>query len=174
MNGIDPNAYPPVIAELLLARPVAPLGPGNPVSRFREKLVALDDAAFGSVVDRDMAACCRAGLWLAFGFLDDSHKLSQDVDTPTGSAWHAIMHRREPDAWNSKYWWRRVGPHPVLAQLRERTGEMGYTFTTPEAFVDFCEKVRDTKTADEELAKRVQHLEWDLFFAWCVEHAVGK
>jgi hypothetical protein len=27
--------------------------------------------------------------------------------------WHAIMHRREPDAANSKHWWRQVGTLPV-------------------------------------------------------------
>jgi hypothetical protein len=56
---------------------------------MRARLAALDDAAFGRVADRDMAACCRSGLWLAFNFLDESHRISQDIDTPTGSYWHA-------------------------------------------------------------------------------------
>lgn len=34
--------------------------------------------------------------------------------------------------------------------------------------VDFCERVRGTGTADEELAKRVQLLEWKLLFNWCL------
>jgi hypothetical protein len=71
--------------------------------------------------------------------------------------------------WNSKYWWRAVGKHPVLDQLRERAPEVGYAFTTPEAFVDFCERVRGSGSADEETAKRVQQLEWRLLFAWCFE-----
>jgi hypothetical protein len=83
------------------------------------------------------------------------------------------MHRREPDPWNSKYWWRKVGPHPVLDQLRERAPALGYAFTTPEAFVDFCEKVRGSGTADEELAKRVQLLEWQLLFDYCYRRATG-
>ncbi len=165
--------HSPAVAELLAILPVAPLGPGTPDSAIRAKLAALNDAAFGErIADRDMAACCRSGLWLAFDFLDESHTISQDVDTTTGSFWHAIMHRREPDPSNSKYWWRRVGSHPVLDQLRERAPDLGYRFTTPEEFVDFCEKVRDAGNAYEELAKRVQHLEWELLFDWCYRQAV--
>ena len=40
------------------------------------------------------------------------------------------MHRREPDAWNSEYWWRKVGPHPVLDRLCEEAQAVGYEFTT--------------------------------------------
>lgn len=83
------------------------------------------------------------------------------------------MHRREPDPSNSKYWWRRVGPHPVLGQLRERATALGYTFTSPEAFVDVCERVRGTGSADEDLARRVQLLEWQLLFDHCYRGAAG-
>ncbi|VTU01080.1 Hypothetical conserved protein OS=uncultured planctomycete GN=HGMM_F07G10C08 PE=4 SV=1 [Gemmataceae bacterium] len=163
---------PLAIADLLAAPPTAPLGPGEPVASARAKLAALTDESLGAVADRDMAACCRSGLWLAFNYLDESHTISQDVGTTTGSFWHAIMHRREPDAWNSKYWWNRVGPHPVLALLREQAPTVGYTFTTPEAFVDFCEKVRGTGSGEEELAQRVQMLEWRLLFDWCWQRSV--
>jgi len=27
------------------------------------------------------------------------------------------MHRREPDEDNSRYWWRRVGKHPLAGEL---------------------------------------------------------
>lgn len=33
------------------------------------------------------------------------------------------MHRREPDAWNSKYWWRRVGQHPAFPKIGRRVSE---------------------------------------------------
>ncbi|MGB1126733.1 MAG: hypothetical protein ACPG4Q_16145, partial [Phycisphaeraceae bacterium] len=39
----------------------------------------------------------KAGLWLYVDELDRSHEYSQSIHTPTGSFWHAIMHRREGD-----------------------------------------------------------------------------
>jgi hypothetical protein len=167
------STYPPAIAALLARLPLAPLGPGAPDLPARETLTALENAAFGRVADSDMAAACRAGLWLAFNFLDESHALSQELHTADGSFWHAIMHRREPDASNSKYWWRKVGDHPVLDQLREHAPALGYPFTSPEAFVDFCERARGTGSADEELARRVQLLEWQLLFDHCYRKSVS-
>ena len=153
--------YPPAVAELLTIDHPTALGPGAPAAALRGKI---------------RAACalvppaCAAGLWLRFDFLTESHTISQeDEGNPERDFWHAIMHRREPDAGNSKYWWRRVGAHPVLEHLRERAPEVGYTFTTPEAFVDFCERVRGSGSAEEELAMRVQQLEWQLLFDYCFQ-----
>lgn len=60
-----------------------------------------------------------SGLWLLAGELDRSHTLSQSIETAAGAYWHGIMHRREEDFWNSKYWFRRVGCHAVLGELAE-------------------------------------------------------
>ncbi len=48
----------------------------------------------------------HAGLWLLADDLDAAHTLCQDIPDRYGSAWHAIMHRREPDFSNANYWWR--------------------------------------------------------------------
>jgi hypothetical protein len=155
--------YPAAVAELLAMPHPVSLGPGTPAASLRAKLEAAAKA---------LPPACAAGLYLRFDFLDESHAISQeDEGNPDRDFWHAIMHRREPDAANSKYWWRRVGAHPVLPTLRERAPEVGYAFTTPDAFVDFCERGRDTGSAEEEVAKRVQQLEWQLLFDWCYRNA---
>jgi hypothetical protein len=49
--------------------------------------------------------------------LDASHEISQKIETQDGNYLHAIMHRREPDYSNAKYWFRRVGRHVCYAEL---------------------------------------------------------
>ena len=101
--------------------------------------------------DADMAACCHSALWLRHNFLDQSHRLSQKIGTTEGSYWHGLMHRREGDFGNSKYWFRRVGDHPVFAQVAAalpelmtdetpaRARSLANTPWDPATFIDLCE-----------------------------------
>ena len=84
------------------------------------------------IISREDALLVKAALYLRHGFLDESHKISQHVETANGSYWHAIMRRKEGDFSNAKYWYRRVGQHPVFATL-------GNDFD-PFRFVDQCAK----------------------------------
>jgi hypothetical protein len=176
MTPFDPAAYGPAVAELLRGERLAPLGPGTHDPAKRPRLAALTPErvlAPHPVRDRKMAEACLAGLWLLHDFLDEAHTISQDIDTPAGSYWHALMHRREPDADNAKYWFRRVGPHPVLKLLAEQAAALGHRYTDAPAFVDFCERVRDSGTPEEEVAQKVQQLEWRLLFDYCFRAALG-
>jgi hypothetical protein len=181
--------WPPAISELLRGDDRRPLGPGTPHAAAYSKLRALrNDTAFAPhpVRDRDMAACCLAGLWLLHDYLDESHTLSQEIHTPSGSYWHGLMHRREPDFGNSKYWFRRVDRHPIFealqseaARLAETSGvAQAHTLATspawdPLAFVDLCERFANTGSAGEALCIDIQQREWHLLFAYCYRHAVA-
>jgi hypothetical protein len=181
--------YASPIHDLLREDRLLPLGRGESCRAFRKTLATLTiDTAFAphKVVDRDAAQACFAGLWLYFDYLDESHQISQDLETVEGSYWHAIMHRREPDFWNSKYWFRRVGRHPVFEPLCQAAAALALAAGTPPgaeflaqqqawdpmAFVDLCELASRGK-ADETLCRRIQRREWDLLFAYCYRRAVG-
>ena len=99
-----------------------------------------------------------AGLWLLADDLDRSHTISQSIDTPTGSYWHAILHRREGDFGNAKYWFHRVGNHPVIAEL-------GYD---PFAFTDDCQLDRGENSPK---LVETQRREWKALFDWCLKEA---
>jgi hypothetical protein len=112
-----------------------------------------------------------AGLYLYFSCLDECHSLAQRIETPEGSFWHAILHRQEPDAANSAYWFRRVGSHPIFPELREAAARCGYPAGQawdPFAFIDYCERARSGAGPETgRIAMKVQLREWQLLFDWC-------
>lgn len=191
MNRFDPNSYGPACVALLAGDRDCPLGPGEPRVEMRAKLAAADDAAlFGErrLVDRAAAAGCRAGLWLLHNFLDESHRISQEIATPSGSYWHGILHRREPDFSNAKYWFDRVGRHPVFAPLAAAARECAavhlaksadraaaflatQTEWNPHAFVDLCAAVHRGRSPSERLCRDIARIEWELLFDDCYRAA---
>lgn len=153
---------PAAIAELLAIDHPTVLDAGTPHAA-RERLSALSlDELFAphAIRDADAARACLAGLWLRFDCLDESHAVSQALDTADGAFWHGIMHRREGDFGNAKYWFRRVGAHPALR------GD-------PFAFVDRVEACVRGRGGDAEELKALQRAEWDALFAQCLAKTVG-
>jgi hypothetical protein len=57
--------------------------------------------------------------------LAQSHTISQELETMEWSYWHAILHRREPDAPNAAYRFRRVGEHPIFGTLAKESHDIG-------------------------------------------------
>ncbi|MFO0938204.1 MAG: hypothetical protein U0798_16995 [Gemmataceae bacterium] len=176
MSGFDVSRYGPAIAAILGdGNRLMPLDMGTPLVELRPALERFDPLRdIAKVVNAEAARACHAGLWLYANFFDESHEISQDIHSPLGSAWHAILHRREPDAGNSQYWWRRVGRLPIFEPLQLAAKERGYSYTTPEAFVNYCERVRGSGSTDEDTAKLVQLCEWQLLFDYCFSLSIGS
>lgn len=180
MTTRETPTYSPAVAELLAQSVPNPLVPTRPVEAMRAKLAALDDAElFGGerVVDRDMADACLSGLWLRFDFLDESHTISQSVDTTTGSYWHGIMHRREPDYSNAKYWFARVRQHPIEGELTaavQRIAGAPLDHWNHAKFVDLCERAARERGELENACRQLQLIEWQMLFDYCYRQAIGQ
>jgi hypothetical protein len=184
----DPGDWPQPLPEL---RAVG--GAGNS-ALVRGHLAELSiEAVFGpSLSDAHAARLALGGAALLYDDLDGCHTAAQAVEEPTANFWHAVMHRREGDFENSKYWWRRAGTHPVFADVfaaampvlkaavgrdaaefrgkLERAGEWDAF-----AFTDLCracvEKRASKATAD--LARRLQMLELNALLGFTVKKAMG-
>jgi hypothetical protein len=171
MPGVfDTTAYSPAIQALLAPQQLPELGPGTSNHFAQTALQALTIESVGDrCTNRPMALACISGLWLLHDFLDESHRISQELQTPTGSYWHGIMHRREPDPDNAKYWFRHVGQHPVFDLLTEAMGERW----DPCGFIDRCEACRGTGSQAEADCRRIQLREWQVLFDWCFRRAAG-
>jgi hypothetical protein len=189
-SPFDPASYGPAIADLLTGDRFPDLGPRTPNEAARPKLTALNlsrSMAGHPIVDHTAARCCLAGLWLWHDFLDESHTISQEIETRDGSYWHGIMHRREPDYGNAKYWFRRVGEHPVFEPLAAAARELALaapadraaeflrsqTAWDPYRFIDLCEAIARGKSTSANLARQIARVEWQLLFADCYRRAVG-
>src|SRR5574341_625052 len=175
----NPELYSPAFADLLQEDPLNPLGPGTPNTKIYPALAALTiEKAFApnKIGDVDMARACLAGIWLYHDFLEESHQISQSIATTTGSYWHGIMHRREPDFSNSKYWFHRVGEHFVFTSLQQAASELAAGNTAhestaflrqqkkwdPFAFIDLCEACVEQRSPAEMLCRQIQQAEWRL------------
>lgn len=125
------------------------------------------------------AVAVLAGLLQIHGFLEESHQQSQSVQGAgrhrSADYWHGVMHRREPDYGNAKYWFRRVGRHPVFPSLAAQAQEILGRCKSPEsqrwqtklatpagwdaeAFIDLCAACGDDEEAPLSLA--VREIQW--------------
>ncbi len=141
----------------------APDGPLRAqVPRWMERVDALTPRA-----SAETRGCLHAALHVLADDLAAAHTLCQDIPTPQGSAWHAVVHRREGDFWNSNYWWRRASglswssttPAGVLAPPTPSPHQ-------PSRFVDRVEQFHRGAAAAAEAQSllELQRWEWAVLF----------
>jgi len=176
---LDPDAYSQLVPSG---------GGGNRAARDLLESTQPADLIAAKLVSRDDARAMLAGLWLYFDFLDESHTISQSLDDETGSFWHAIMHRREGDFSNSKYWYARCPDHPALPAIAAQAGKIVNqmpadksllrvvaTAWNPGGFVDLVQAVHGTPDDPRhKLAVALQRIEWQVLFDHCTRAAAGR
>lgn len=160
---------------------LAPTAPGPERKWLLDQLRSYDPQqdlpSIGSTAD---AAALKAGLLCLHDYLDESHEYSQSVQSQgrhrAGDYWHHIMHRREPDYSNAKYWSRAVGYHPLHDELPTAVEPLFEQYKSipqvaswkPQlvqnkrwllnAFVDCCQECENT--GDPELNAFARQVQW--------------
>ena len=173
-----------------------PLVPKEPWNETLEAMVQdLDETELlgTDAVQPDYVQALKSGLLLWNDSMGASHEVSQNIHNATGSYWHGILHRREPDFPNAKYWFRQVGGHPIFPHVWEQAigvfqqaGNSDYARMRlqrletseqwdPFAFVDWCEEaVRGTTGSPDAAAllEAVQLSEIELLITYTYRQAV--
>jgi hypothetical protein len=180
----------PLVAKILAANPSA-----YQALVVRGGTPALADDLLGGISAGDLvtvpgkthaANAMFAGLWLWHDGLDESHRIAQKSSgdraaDATLAFWHAIMHRREGDFSNSKYWYAQAGAHPVIAILANQVGSLvnhlpaskgllriSVSGWNAPALVDLVEAVEENPgDPDHQAAVELQRLEWRVLFDYC-------
>jgi hypothetical protein len=166
---------------------LTPTGGGSTEAKALLARLRPDELLTVPVKRPEDARAMLAGIWLYHDWLDESHAISQELHSPTGSFWHAIMHRREGDFSNAKYWYARCRRHPALGAIaahgravdglagRDTLQRLVRDEWDPDGFVDVVEAIHHKP--DDPLygaAVRLQHVEWNVLFAHCAAAAAGR
>jgi hypothetical protein len=193
ITDLHPAFLSPLATSILKGGPDAYqklLVKGGTPSRARELLAGVKPGQLLTVPVKSAhdASAMLGGLWLWHDALHECHEIVQDLVGPTGSFWHAIMHRREGDFSNAKYWYARCTDHRafrlVSAMARDVIGrdvkdksllQIVGTEYNPDALVDLVEDLQD-KPHDPRLesAIRLQRMEWEALFHYCAYEAAGE
>lgn len=188
--------YTAVMETLESGNPLPPLVPADVWnSELSEGILAAsyEELFKGETVkDEAYAGAIKSGLLLWNDALNDSHDISQGLSNNTGSYWHGIMHRREPDYSNAKYWFGRVGTHPIYPEVREGAltlfedtadpsaalSDIGDKIESqehwdPNQFIDWCEAATEDLSSDvAQFLQQVQVEEIKLLLAYSYRNAI--
>ena len=158
------------------------LTPSEPLSTaLLLRIRAADDAALSggkTVGHAGNFALVRGGLFYAIDALDEAHAFFQDAKGDLGAYWHGMMHRREGDFDNARYWYRRAGVLPCFAALHRAASEFSADMARqanwdPYLLTGECEQAR---FGAEELVgemQKLQRAEFDAIFDLWWRRALG-
>ncbi len=166
-------AYSEMIDRLLLQPGLLQkLIPTEPLDRAWVRRVVAADAqeitGGATLAQPPMLPLLRGGLLYALDALDLAHVPFQEESSDLGSYWHGMLHRREGDFDNARYWFRRAGALPFFARLHSVAAESSALMARqanwdPYAFTGECEQLRHGSEETEKLPE-LQRAEFEAVF----------
>ena len=131
------------------------------------------------IADAKMFALVRGALLCAVDALDAAHRIFQDDHSDLGSYWHGVMHRREGDFDNARYWFRRAGRLPIFDRMHAAAAEVSPHMSrqaTWDAYLltGMCEQAKfgDTEAVGE--CVRLQRVEFEELLAYCWRKGIAQ
>lgn len=73
----------------------------------------------GAAAPEGLPVAVQALWWDAKGDWARAHGLVDELETTEGMAVHAYLHRKEGQAWNADYWYKRAGRKYHRQELEE-------------------------------------------------------
>ena len=146
------------------------------------RLKDADDAtvAGGTIGVPQAFAVVRGALLYALDDLGGCHEFFQNTASDLVGYWHGMMHRREADFDNARYWFRRAGSLPFFDNLHRQTAEISSNMTKqfswdPYLFTGRCEQHRFGEDSETRELVRLQQVEFEVVFDYSWRQAkVGR
>ncbi|KZO92626.1 hypothetical protein CALVIDRAFT_567295 [Calocera viscosa TUFC12733] len=109
-----------------------------------------------------------SGLHLLNDDIENAHVIAQAHEGDTScDTWHAFLHRREGDYWNSGWWIARLS-HPLLLKFAN-ADSLSMAKADAKSFVSACERVGTGRSKDDLLEKR-QYDQLRELCDWDIQH----
>ena len=188
-----------LLDALMERRPLPRLAPAEVWDRDIDRRLAqlAESAAFDEgVAEPSFARATLSGLNLLNDNLDMAHRLamSGSVSAPVARStldfWHGIMHRREADYANSKYWFHRVGDHTIFPEVHRRAQDVLRQAGSPAVngirsalerpaawdpfvFIDLCARHEEHEGSGRDLLRSIQAGEIGALLEFCIAQAGG-
>lgn len=121
------------------------------------------------VASPPMFSLVRAGLLYALDAIDESHRIIQAVDGDESAYCHGMVHRREGDFYNARYWFSRAGTLSSFGSIHRAASAVSSVVAAqanwdPYLFTGLCEQERFGDTEMRGELVKLQRIEFEVLF----------